>query len=124
VTVVVDSGPRTLWLSTLDTVLETDRMPPGAIDAATATTVKKTTAVKTTPGRPPLGTSRAALRCSLIAHRACTARGVGPTKEDDPFRTIHAIAAKSSSCFSVVTVSAWSNARRWPIHRVALPVLA
>jgi hypothetical protein len=60
-------GP--FWLRTSDTVLGTDRMPPGVIDAATATTVRKTTAVKSTPFRP-LGTNPTGPRRSFVAQRA------------------------------------------------------
>src|SRR2546425_12135875 len=117
-------GPPIFWLTTPDTVLDNDRMPPGVIDAATATTVKKTTAVKTRPGMRRFETSASDRRHVLVAHRACAARGVGPTQEDAPCRTIQAITAKSSSCCSVVTASAWSNARRLPIHLAASPALA
>jgi len=99
------SGTRILWLSALETALCIDRMPPEVADA-TANTVKKTTAVKATPRTPPLGKGRPGRRCALAAHRERPAWGVGPTQEDEPCRTIHAIATKSPSCFSVVTASA------------------
>src|SRR5439155_5646356 len=108
----------------LETVLDRVRMPPGVITAATATTVKKTRAVKTRLGTRRLETTTPDGPGAFNAQRACTARGEGPTQEDAPWRIIQAIVARSSSCFSVVTASAWSNARRRSIHLPASPAPA
>ena len=90
--VAVAGGP--FWLMTFDTTDPgIDMSPPGVTAAATATTVRKATAVKSTPWKLGLGTRPIGRRPAVVAQRACRARGAGPTQVDEPCRIIQARAA-------------------------------